>query len=110
MDAGGCIERGRRLIENQQPRPRGQRSRDCDSLLLATAQLAWKPIQLVGAQTDQLDQIDELAVQSTLRIHAVYPQRFGHDLAHPPARVQRADGVLEHDLDLLAKALSLGAT
>src|SRR5262252_8004966 len=64
---------------------------------------------MIGAQADQLNQLHEPAVQTALPLRAVNPQWFGHDLAHPPARVQRANRVLKHDLDLLMKALQLAA-
>ena len=97
------VERGHRLVADDELGPQDQRTCDADPLPLTTRELRGEPVVVLGVQADELHRLldQRLAVVAVLAVrHAVDRQRVGDDRTDPAARVQRAVGVLEDHLDL----------
>ena len=60
------VERGERLVEEQQPRAHGQAARQGDALPLAAGQRGRQPVG-VPLQTDQLEQLGDPRVDARRR-------------------------------------------
>jgi hypothetical protein len=95
------VERRHRLVRDQHLGPHRERPGDADALALAAGELVRVALQRLGREADDAHQLlrarDRLAPREA-EIH--WPLDDG--LAHGAARVERAVGVLEHDLDVAA--------
>ena len=102
----GDVERGDRLVADDDLRLEGERAGDPDALALAAGELVRIPVHVVGVEADALQQLLG-ALQPPLpgRDVGVHRPALGHDVADRHARVQRAVRVLEDDLDLAAVPL-----
>ena len=56
------VERRQRLVEQQHPRPLGERARERDALALAAGEL----VRLAGAEAVELDQRQHLATRASI--------------------------------------------
>ena len=92
-DALQRIERRQRLIEQQQPRRRRQRARQCNALLLSARELA-RDLGVAAGQADELEQFGHALLDFAARCFAV-DQAIGHVVGHTQIRKQGV--ALEHD-------------
>src|SRR5256885_15791263 len=60
MLSGGGIERGKRLVEQEQTRPADQRTRKRDALLLSARQLLWIAVLETGQSEQRRNLLDPL--------------------------------------------------
>ena len=92
------VEGRHRLVADEQLRIDRQRPGDGDALAFAAGQRVG-PASLVGRR--QADQIEQLAGSAlgVVTAHADVAQRLGEGVPDALARVERREGVLEHDLD-----------
>ena len=100
------VERGDRLVRDDELRLQHERARDADALPLAAAELVRVAVQRVGAEADALEHVDD-AVGALGARRAVDREALADELADPHARVERADRVLEDDLHVAALRLQL---
>src|SRR6266404_7533636 len=92
------VERGDRLVGDDEAWPDGERTRDADPLTLPAAELVRIAIVVLRAETDLLEQlVDTRALRSAAR-ETVDLDALGDDRADAHARVQRRVRVLKDDL------------
>lgn len=75
-------------------------SGDPDALALPARELVWKPVVVLGTQSDPVEQLLDPALEVGAAGQAVQFQRVADDLAHAFAGIQRCIGILEDHLDL----------
>ena len=62
---------------------------------------------MVSTKANEVEQLEELALEITSLDQPMDPERLGYDLSHPPAWIERRGWILKYDLDLLPKAFEL---
>ena len=101
------VERADRLVGDDELRPRDQRARDRDALALAAGELVRVLVHVGRAQADRLERLrDTLALRLAVGT-ADRGQRLGDDAPDALARIERAERILEHHLELRARGLQL---
>jgi hypothetical protein len=98
-----------RLVADHQLRRRHQRPGDRDALTLATRELGRVPARGVGGKTNAREHRRRPLPRRCPGRGTVGTQRLGERLADSPRGVQRAVGVLEHDLQRRAQLPALAA-
>ena len=93
--AQGAVQRPHGLVEHEQARLGGQRSRQGHALLLAAGELVHRPPFRPG-QAHELEQVADASADG-LRPGAAHAQPEGHVVAHVAMREERV--VLEHEAD-----------
>ena len=99
------VERGDRLVADDDVGVQCQRAGDADALALAAGELLRVLVGGLGAEADEVEQAPHphVAVLAGL-VHAlVAAPRLGDDVARRHPRVQRRVGVLEHHLHAAAE-------
>ena len=102
------VERGDRLVADDQARSERKRARDADALALAAGKLMRKVPHLVGPQAHLLEQFGDPVLLLAAGGEAVHAERLADDVARAHARIERGERVLEHDLHLAADRAHLG--
>ena len=97
------VERGDRLVGDQQLGLQGERPGDPDALALAAGELVGVAVVVLGVEADDLEQLPDPVEDLVLGDHLVHPQRGADDRADRVPRVQRGVRVLEDHLDLAAQ-------
>ena len=92
------VERGDRLVQDDQTRVGHERPRDRDPLALPAAEFVRKQRSDVRRQPDQLEHRADALVDRGAREAGVDLERLGDDVADAHARAERAERVLEDDL------------
>ena len=103
------VERGHRLVEDDQLRVERERARDADALALAARELVREPVRVLRRQADGAQQLVDALLALWPLIAAVDAQRLADDVAHGHARVERRVRILEDDLHLAAHVAHLPA-
>ena len=103
------VERGHRLVEDDQLRVERERARDADALALAARELVREPVRMLGREADGAQQLVDALLALVAAVAAVDAQRLADDVAHGHARVQRRVRVLEDDLHLAPHVAHLAA-
>src|SRR5262249_24831676 len=98
------VERRRRFVEHDELRPRCERPRDPDALLLTAGELMREPPRVLRAEADHLEERLELTLHRGLRNDAMHEQRLGDELADRVTRVQRIERILVDHLHVAAPA------
>src|SRR5581483_1991656 len=91
----GDVERGHRLVADDQLRVDRERARDADALALAAGELVREPVEVLGVQADDLEQLLDAALALGLGTDAVDVERLRDDRADALPRVQRRVRILE---------------
>ena len=94
------IQRGHRLIRNDQRRFHRQRSRDPYPLTLTAGKLVRAPRRRIVRQMHEVEQPVHPPRNLRPRDNVMHRQGFGQAGTHRHPRVQRAERVLENHLDL----------
>ena len=92
------VQRAHRFVEHQELRLDRERPRDPDSLPLAAGQLVGVGAGERGVEPHLLQQRPDPPFDFRAGREPVDGERFGERLVHGHPRVERAVGVLEHDL------------
>ena len=99
------VEGGRRLVEDEHLGPQDDGARDRDALALAARELVRIAVQDVvraraGAEPDLVEHLhDQRVARDAIELGPVQRQAFADDAADRHARAERAERILEHDLD-----------
>ena len=94
------VERGHRLVADHQLRVEDQSTGDADALALAARELVRALVAgHVRVEADGVEHLVNPGAALVRRADLPHLERRGHDVAHPPAGVEGADRVLEHDLE-----------
>ena len=93
----GHVERGHRLVEDDELRLERERTCDTDALPLATGELVRVAVAVLGGEPHGGEQLVDTR-QRLGASDAVDEQRLRDDVAHRHAGVERGERVLEHDL------------
>ncbi len=104
------IQRGHRLVAHYEARMQHQRAGDADALALTAGELVRIAIARPLGQPHQGQHVGHRLARPGVHPRAMDQQRFGDDVLHRHARVQRAERVLEDDLHgapLVAQRLAL---
>src|SRR3984885_4050155 len=99
------VERADRLVAQQQPRPGGQRPGDRDSLPLATGDLPGRPVAQRGVEPHLREGVVDLLADLPRVEAAADSEPLADDLRDGQVGVERAQRVLEDELDVPAAAL-----
>ena len=99
------VERADRLVAQQQPRPGGQRPGDRDSLPLAAGDLPGRPVAQRGVEADLREGVVDLLADLPGVEAAADREPLADDLRDGQVGVERAQRVLEDELDVPAAAL-----
>ena len=102
------VEGGYRLIEHQEAGIEGQRPGHADALALPAGELVRVAVDDAGIEADQPQQFAHPGVLLGTGHRGVHLQRLPQRLAHRHARVQRGEGILEHDLHVAAQPAKVG--
>ena len=94
------IERGNRLVADDDLGADRQGAGDADALALAAAELVREALGVVGVQADGLEQLGHAVAPGLALGQAVDRQRLADDRADRHARIERGIRVLEDHLDL----------
>src|SRR6185503_12599981 len=94
------VERRHRLVADQQLRAERERARDADALALAAREAVGVAPQVAHVETDQAHHLLHAREALVLVADTVDHQRLADDVAYGHARVERAEGILEHELHL----------
>jgi hypothetical protein len=92
------VKRRNRFVGDDQSRMKRQRSGDANSLSLPTAKRVGKPIHILRAQTNQLQQLGNAGHPLVTASDAVHEQRFANDIENRHPRIQRRKRILEDEL------------
>ena len=104
------IERGDRLVADDEARIDGQRAGDADALPLPARELMRIAFHRVGSQPDLREDRNHSILQLAARRDAVIRKRLADDRADRETRIKRGTGVLENELQfapIRAQALGL---
>ena len=101
------IERGNRLVGDDQAGAEGEGAGDADALALAAAEGVGEALQEFGPQSDQAKQFLYALYALLTGGHPVHEQGFADYVEQGHARVQGGEGVLEDHLHLPAQGLQL---
>ena len=101
------VQRGRRLVRDEQLRRAGQRHRDHHALAQAAGELVRVGGEPLGGtrHADELEHLAGLDQRLLARHVAVQPDGLGDLLPHRPRRVQRRQRILEDHRDVVAAHL-----
>ena len=66
-----------------------------------------KAVEVIVLQAHEIHQLAQPRFDLRPAALAMHPHRFGNQIAHPPARIQRGIGILEHHLHLAPKGSKL---
>ena len=99
----GHVQRGNRLVTDNQLRIYCQRPRNTNALPLTAGKFMGIPLCVVGPQANQLQKLLHSFLLLGRRTQAMDFHRFANDSAHRHLRVQRRIRVLENHLHLLAE-------
>jgi hypothetical protein len=94
------VERGHRLVGDDQLGPQRQRAGDPDALPLAAGEFVRVAVVVLGVEPDQLEQLLYAAPDPAGHLDPLQPVRGSHDGADRVPGVERGVGVLEDHLDL----------
>ena len=94
----GHVQGRDRFVADDDQRIQGQRPGDADALALAARKLVGIPVHVRRVQADTLHELRHPLSDFVPREVQVVADRFGDDVAHGHARVQRGKRVLENDL------------
>ena len=97
----GNVQRGDRLVADDEVRLAGQGAGDADALALTAGELVGIAVQVILLQAHALHQLAH-AVVDVLCVHALVAQRLADDAGHGHAGVQRRVGILEDHLHAAA--------
>src|SRR5580704_15639261 len=100
------VERADRLVAQQQPRPGGQRPGDSDSLPLSAGDLPGRPVAQRGVEPHLREGAVDLLADLPRVEAAADSEPLADDLRDGQVGVERAQRVLEDQLDVPAAALS----
>ena len=104
------VERGDRLVADQQRGLQGHRAGDGDALRLPAGQLPRVPLPVPRrVQADQVEQVVDPLAARRAAAGVIGDQRLRDDAPHVPLRVQRAERVLEHELHVPPRVEQLAA-
>src|SRR5690606_10615697 len=100
----GHVERRDRLVADDEIRFDGEGARDADALALAAAELVRVARRMKRAQPDGLEQLVDPPPRLHPACQAVNAQHLPQGIADGKAWIERAVGVLEHDLCAASQA------
>ena len=93
------VERAGGFVAHDHPRRHRERARHRDALTLTAGELVWIAPAHLRRQPHALEQLDHAGLaRAVVGADAERDQALLDDLAHPHARVERGEGVLEHHL------------
>ena len=94
------VERGDRLVGDDQLGPQRERAGNPDALPLAAGELVRVAVVVLGVEADQLEQLLHGALDPARRLDLLQPERRAHDRPHRVPGIERGVGILEDHLDL----------
>ena len=104
----GHVQRGHRLVADDELGLQGQRPGDAHPLAAAAVQLVGIGVEQPGGEAHHVHQPGNLLIQLRTALGlCVNPQRFPDDLPNGHPGVQGGERVLEDDLQILAQVVKL---
>ena len=97
------VERGDRLVADDELGPQRDGAGDADALALAAGELVRVAVVVLGVEPDALHEVLDLGLDAAGRLDALHLERRGDDRADGVPRVQRVVRVLEDHLRLAAE-------
>ena len=103
----GHVERGDRLVADNELGVERERTRDADTLALAAGELVRVAVLVEGLQAAVVHDLVDIIVEFRLRDKVVLAHGLADDLADRHTRGERGERVLEDDLHLRAQGAQL---
>src|SRR3546814_4728740 len=97
------VGRGDRLVADHELGPKRGRAGDADALALPAGEAMRVAPDVLAVEADQAHQLLDDTLALAGRADAVDGQRLGQNFTDGHARVQRGEGILENELNLLAE-------
>ena len=94
------VQRGNRLVGDDQLGPQRERAGNPDALPLAAGELVRVAVVVLGVEADQLEQLLDGALDPAGRLDLLQPERGADDGADRVPGIERGVGILEDHLDL----------
>ncbi len=94
----GDVERGHRLVGDDELRLDGKRPGDADPLPLPAREFVRKTLRVLGRETHERQELRDPFPASGARVQPVRRHRFVQRVADAPARVKARVRILEDDL------------
>ena len=101
------IQRGNRLVADDELRLQRKSTRDADTLLLAAGKLMRVAAEMVFLHSDKLQKPQDPSVYIDTFLHSVDEEGFSQDLANGSAGVKTGGRILKDHLRLLAHLFQL---
>ena len=103
------VQRGHRLVAHDEPRLDRQRPRDAHALPLSARQLVGIGVGVLGVEPHFVKQGAHPCLDRPAPGEVMNHDRLAQRRPHRHARVERAVGILKHDLHLAPQRAQLGA-
>ena len=104
MRLNGHIQRGNRLVADDELGLHGQGAGDADALALSAGEFVRIAGGVLAVQPDEGEQLEDAVVALLFAgIHMMHVQRLAHDVGNRHARVQRGVGILKDHRGLRAE-------
>jgi len=97
---GRAVECRKRFVEKQESRLECKGTGDSEALFLAAAELVGGLVQGTARDSDEVEELQNFFLACGGGEKVLQDQGFGDQVAGGPARVERARGILEDELDL----------
>ena len=110
LRAHGHVERGDRLVADDERGVRRERPRDRDALALTARELERAALAEIGREADEPQQLGHASGRRRRRLPTQQVERLGHDRVDGHHRVERVARVLEDHLDAAAELLREAAS
>ena len=107
LGLNGHIQSGNRLVADDQLGLQSERAGDADTLALAARELVRITVDVLGIQTDDVQQLADALDTLLLGTHAMNGHGLGDDLADGHTGIERSIGILEDELHLATHVLDL---
>ena len=107
LGLNGNIQSGNGLVADDQLGLQSERTGDADTLTLTARELVRIAVDVLGVQTDDVQQLTDTLNALLLGAHAMNSHGLGDDLADGHTRIERSIGVLEDELHLTTHVLDL---
>jgi hypothetical protein len=99
----GHVQRGHRLVGDDEAGPQGERAGDADALALAAAEGVGKAAHILGAEPDAAEQLGHALLALAPAADAVDVEGLAHEVEQRHARIEGGERILEDHLHLPAE-------
>jgi hypothetical protein len=103
----GTVEGRESFVEEKELRFESEGASEGEALLLAATELVSRLVGRIARQGDEVEEVEDFFLAFGGGEDVLDDERFGDEVESGPARVERASGILEDELDLRAELAEL---